>query len=231
MTEPDRGTGTTIGAVLFDFGGVFIDSPFAVVQERLADLGFDPLTALEHVFGPYHADTDHAWHALERGEISFEDAREAIRASTESGLGRALDPIELMAKMATGGGLRDWMVDGVRTLRLAGIATAVVTNNAREFGPFWRPLLPLDELFDVVVDSSEVGFRKPDERIYRLTCERLGVAPADALFIDDFEGNVTGARAAGLEAICCGYTVHTAQEALAAVLERCGCPGGPSDRQ
>lgn len=99
--------------------------------------------------------------------------------------------------------------------------TAVITNNAKEFAPFWRPILPLEELFDDVVDSSEVGVRKPDPRIFHLAAERLGVAPDRAMFIDDYHGNVIGARAVGFEAICCGYTVETAQAALGELLARC----------
>lgn len=222
-SPPDGATAgaTPIDAVFFDFGGVFIDSPFAVVEERLADLGVDPVIALDCVFGPYDDDTDHPWHRLERGEITLDAARSEIHGLSLDRLGSLLDPMDLMARMAGGGGPRDWMVDGVRALRDVGIRTAVVTNNAREFAPFWRPILPLDELFDHVIDSSEVGVRKPDPRIFLLAVERMGVEPSRSLFIDDYDGNVIGARAVGLEAICCGYTAQTAQQALADLLTRC----------
>lgn len=215
------GSAPPIEAVFFDFGGVFIDSPFAVVEERLGDLGMDPVIALECVFGPYDDDTDHPWHRLERGEITFDVARGEIRTLSVDRLGSPLDPMDLMARMAGGGGPRGWMVDGVRALRDAGLRTAVITNNAREFAPFWRPILPLDELFDHVIDSSEVGVRKPDTRIFELASERLDVEPGRAMFIDDYVGNVVGARVAGFEAICCGYTAETAQLALAELLARC----------
>ena len=211
----------SIEAVFFDFGGVFIDSPFAVVERALADLGVDPTIALDCVFGPYERDTDHPWHQLERGEIAFEAAREQIHAISVDRVGSPLDPMDLMMRMGGGGGPRSWMVDGVRALREAGIRTSVITNNAVEFAPFWRPILPLDELFDDVVDSSEVGVRKPDPRIFHLAAERLGVEPERSMFIDDYDGNVVGARAVGFEAICCGYTVDTAQVALAELLDRC----------
>ena len=72
----------------------------------------------------------------------------------------------------------------MRRLRAAGVRTALVTNNAAEFAATWRPLLPLGELFDAVVDSSEVGLRKPDPRIFRHALARLGgVAPERAVFL------------------------------------------------
>ena len=202
-------------AVLFDFGGVFIASPFAAVESAAVTLGidFDVLTRV--VFGPYDDDTDHPWHRLERGELSFARTRHEITALAEAeGLG-ALDPITVLAELA-GGGLvvRDFMVDAVRRYRAAGLLTGIVTNNIAEFGDTWKALLPIDELFDDVIDSSAVRMRKPDARIFELACERLGVAAGDAVFIDDHEGNAAGARRAGLQAVCCGYTVETSQVAL-----------------
>ena len=67
-----------IRAVLFDFGGVFTESPFAALDELSEELGVAPRELLDIVFGPYHEDTDHPWHRLERGELSLEDAREQI---------------------------------------------------------------------------------------------------------------------------------------------------------
>ncbi len=190
-------------AVIFDFGGVFVDSPFAAVASVAAEMELDPDVLLDVVFGSYDEDTDHPWHQLERGELSFEDARARIMEDSAARLGPALDPMELLMALG-GGGLRDEVIDFVRTARDAGLSTGVLTNNAREFAEFWRPMLPLDELFDDVVDSSEVGLRKPDPRIYALAVERLGVAPGEALFVDDAPGNVRGARAAGLEAVLIG---------------------------
>ena len=90
----------------------------------------------------------------------------------------------------------------------------MVTNNVAEFGNFWRNLLPLDELFDDVVDSSEVKMRKPNPAIFHLACERLGVEPSRALFVDDHPGNVAGAERAGLSAVCCGFTREEAEVAV-----------------
>lgn len=89
----------------------------------------------------------------------------------------------------------------VAAARDAGYRTALLTNNVREWEPRWRALLPVDELFDVVVDSAFVGLRKPDPAIYRLTCERLGVPPQACLFVDDVDLNVEAARELGMTAV------------------------------
>lgn len=180
-------------AVLFDFGGVLVSSPFDLVAEAAPG-------ALELFMGDYAGDNDHPWHRLERGEIAFQDYWEDLLVRADDA-GIVLDP----AKMAGFYGkltVHDEVVARVRSLRSEGYRTAIVTNNVREFSETWRSKLPLDELFDVVVDSCEVGMRKPNPRIYLHALELLGgVAPARAVFLDDAPGNVAGAEAAGLRAI------------------------------
>jgi putative hydrolase of the HAD superfamily len=78
---------------------------------------------------------------------------------------------------------------------------AICTNNVREWESLWRAKLPVDEIFDVVVDSAYVGVRKPEPRIYELTLERLGVAAQAALLVDDIDLNCQAARALGLTAV------------------------------
>ena len=98
--------------------------------------------------------------------------------------------------------VNDVMVDAARKLRADGYRTSLLTNNIAEGRDSWRPLLPLDELFDDVVDSSEVGMRKPNPMIYRLALDRLGgIEPARAVMVDDHPGNVGGARHVGMAAI------------------------------
>jgi len=187
-------------AVLFDFGGVFTGSPFAAVASRARDVGTSPERLVRIVFGSYAADTDHPWHRLERGELDVRSARdEILRLGSEDGI--EADLYELFAAMASSSGIRDEVVECVRGLRHAGFRTGLLTNNIAEFREHWRRTLPLDELFCDIVDSSEVGMRKPDLRIFALACERLAVAPARSVFLDDHPGNVDAARQAGLEAL------------------------------
>jgi epoxide hydrolase-like predicted phosphatase len=189
----------TIEAVLFDFGGVYTTSPFHVFVEAAAELGSTPEQVLSLVFGPYDRDTDHPWHRLERGEVALPDARRDIMASAAAE-GLEFDPLRILARMATGGrGAREEMVASTRRVRGRGVRTALVTNNVKEFSVAWRGLLPLDELFDAVIDSSEVGLRKPDPAIFGLALRELGgIAPQAAVFLDDFHGNVAAARRLGM---------------------------------
>jgi putative hydrolase of the HAD superfamily len=205
-----------VQAVLFDFGGVYTASPFDAVRTRGTDLGIDPDQAMLFVFGSYERDTDHPWHRAERGELSLDDARALIHDQALA-QGLDIDLFDMLASMA-GSGLRDEMVERTRRLRADGYRTAMITNNVVEFRDYWRSLLPLDELFDLVVDSSEIGIRKPDPRIFALTLDQLGVAPEASIFLDDYPGNVVAARQAGLQAILVTADYHQALAELDASL-------------
>lgn len=191
----------TIEAVVFDLGGVFTESPFEALRALGDSKGMGFVESLHVVFGPYDDDTDHPWHRAERGEIDLETVRREIRELGAS-RGVSIDLYELLEHMSTDGGVRAVVVETTRQLRVEGYRTALLTNNVAEFRDFWRTALPLDELFDVVVDSSEVGMRKPDPRIYEFVLESLGgVAPSGAVFLDDYPGNVEAARGLGMHGI------------------------------
>lgn len=214
---------SSIRAFLFDFGGVFTDSPFLAVEEFGRELGAEPATVTEIVFGSYEDDGHHPWHRLERGEITLEEARQAIRAL---GAARTLDIdiyqlFERMAGTGAGAGTRGALVGKVRELRAAGFHTGIITNNVREFGAGWRSLLPVEELFGFVVDSSHVGVRKPDPRIFALALgEMPGVLPDECVFLDDYAANVQAARAFGMSAIHVGSDPTVTVAAIEALL---GC--------
>lgn len=193
-------SGRAVAAVIFDFGGVLVTSPFDMMGRAGRASGVDEGVMLELLMGDYGADDDHPWHRLERGEISFGDYAVDLQQRA------AAAGIDLSGR--GGGGfyerleVHEPVVERVRTLRAEGYATALLTNNVKEFGAAWRALVPVDELFDVVVDSCEVGMRKPNPRIYEHTLRELGgVAPGDAVFLDDADSNVEAARRIGLRAI------------------------------
>jgi len=194
-------TNPRIDAVLFDFGGVFTESPFEAARNFATTVGVEPALMLDTVFGPYDHDSDHPWHRLERGEMTLGDARAGILAlGAERGF--EADLFRVLAALGHSSGPRHEFLDRARSLRTRGIATAIVTNNVLEFRDAWRSMIPVDELFDVVIDSCEVGVRKPDPRIFLAALERLGgVPPSKALFLDDYEGNVRAARALGVHGI------------------------------
>ena len=98
----------------------------------------------------------------------------------------------------------------------------------REGSAAWRSLVPVDELFDVVIDSSEVGMRKPNPAIYHHALEALGgIPPDEAVFLDDSPGNVEGAERAGLHAIL----VETPEQAIEDLTALLDCPTSVSDQR
>lgn len=182
-----------VQAVLFDLTGVLTTSPWpALTAAARGDL--------ELLVGPYHQDTDHPWHRLERGEITIDEWLTAVHALAEAA-GTSLDLTPMQSLLSTLS-VHDDVVEHIRGLRAEGYRTALVTNNVREGSAAWRALLPVDDLFDIVVDSSSVGMRKPDPAIFVHTLDLLGgIAPERAVFLDDVEGNLVGARSAGLRTI------------------------------
>ncbi|HEY7151424.1 MAG TPA: HAD family phosphatase, partial [Solirubrobacterales bacterium] len=140
---------------------------------------------------------------LERGRITEADFLEKLRDELETELGHrpemhgfkeiyfeALDPNEPMIEL-------------MRGLRDRGLRMALLTNNVREWEPLWRGMLPVDEIFEVIVDSAFVGMRKPEPEIYELAVERIGdgIGAAECLFVDDVEVNVEAARELGMTGI------------------------------
>jgi putative hydrolase of the HAD superfamily len=194
---------STIRAAVFDYGGVLIEGGPAQVR-RFAERIELPAEAWEplrrHVFG-----NEGAWAALERGELEFEGfLEELMRVVREAGgtidretAGMFLGDPDPMAQQSR---LRHDLLDAVRRLRTR-IPTALLTNNVREWRAGWSTLIPVHELFDVIIDSSEVGTRKPEPRIYEITRERLGVAHGEIVFFDDIGQNLKAARALGWQTV------------------------------
>jgi putative hydrolase of the HAD superfamily len=115
------------------------------------------------------------------------------------------------------------MVDAVRAARRAGVKTGLVSNSWST-GHYDRDLLR--ELFDDVVISAEVGLHKPQPEIFQLACERLGIDPADAVFVDDLRENIAGAEAVGMV----GVLHRTPEETIAKLEELLGVELTAHDR-
>jgi putative hydrolase of the HAD superfamily len=140
---------------------------------------------------------------MERGELSAMDWF-AETVPQLAAVGIELDPMRIVALFRSLG-VQDVVVDRVAALKAAGYKTQFLTNNVREASADWRAMVDVDALFDVVVDSSEVGMRKPNPAIYRHALALLGgVAPERSVFLDDAPGNVAGARAVGMHAVLVG---------------------------
>jgi putative hydrolase of the HAD superfamily len=195
-----------IRAIISDFGGVLTTpllGSFAAFQDHS---GIAPEMLGRAMQSVADADGDHPLFELERGRISEEAFLERISVPLREELGRepelhgfrevyfrALEPNEPMIAL-------------MRELQ-AGHRMALLTNNVREWEPLWRTMLPVDEIFELVVDSAFVGVRKPEPEIYELTLDRLRAAGVDALeaaeclFVDDVEVNVGAARSLGMTAV------------------------------
>ena len=202
-------------AVVFDFSGVMVASAFHAMARVAPDHPKEDV--LDLLMGPYHEDTDHHWHRVERGEISIFDWVVWVQEEAE----RRDIPIDLSRMQTMMGELvpQEPMLAMCRRVRDAGMKTSLLTNNVAEGSSSWRAVLPLDDLFDDVVDSSAVGMRKPNPDIFHLALERLGgIAPDRAVFLDDAPGNIDGARTAGLHTILVDDTTVAAQQLEALVL-------------
>ncbi|MEO7429345.1 MAG: HAD family phosphatase [Acidimicrobiales bacterium] len=196
-----------ITTVLFDFAGVLTSSPWGALTAAGGG-------NLELMIGSYEQDTDHPWHRVERGELGIAEwAVEITALGAEAGVEIDFAVLQGLLSDMT---IHHQVIDCIRELRTRGYRLGLITNNVREGSATWRAMVPVDELFEVVVDSSEVGMRKPNPAIYLHALELLGVAdPAEAVFLDDSLGNVVGAQRAGLHAI----HVETPDQALAALDE------------
>ena len=207
-----------IDAVLFDFGGVFTASPFITIEAAGAELGVPVEQFAQVMFGPYSEDTDHPWHRLERGEITLDDAAEKIRVLGKD-QGIDFDPLKVLFSIGGGNGEQNPLVDRVRQLKKDGYQTAIITNNIAEFKDLWRALIPVDELFDLVVDSSTEGLRKPDPEMFRLALSRLGdIPPERSVFLDDYDSNVNAAVSLGIHGILVGEDIQKTIQDLDKIL-------------
>jgi putative hydrolase of the HAD superfamily len=184
-------------AVIFDLGGVVFPSPLDAFDayDTVAALPSGTVRSLIRV-----SSEEGAWAALERGSLTMDAFFDALELEAETS-GFRLDARRLMASIASGFGPRPSMRRAVERIRAAGLHTAALTNNwivaDRERAPNGFAELG----FDVVVESSIEGMRKPDPRIYQLVLERLGVAAEETVFLDDLGINLKPARALGMTTI------------------------------
>jgi len=191
-----------IRGVIIDWGGVMTNPILDTVDAwiRAEQIDRDTYTAVMRawVTQAYGDGDDNAIHALERGESTNEEFERRLAAELTHVDGRPVLADGLLARMFAASALQTAMLDLVRSLRQAGLRTALLSNSWGN-DDYPRHLFP--ELFDVVVISSEVGMRKPEERIFRHTASLLGLAPEECVFIDDVQANVAAAEAIGLVAL------------------------------
>jgi putative hydrolase of the HAD superfamily len=181
-------------AVIFDLGGVVIGSPLHAIADYERELGF-ARNAVNRVV--VSTAPGGAWSRLERGELDLEAFYPCFEADC-AGAGLAIDAREMMRRVAEIAVPRPAMLEAIRRLRDASFKVAALTNNwITEDGGTGL----LRDRFDVFIESTVVGLRKPDPRIYELACRELGVTPPEAAFLDDIGSNLKTARTLGMATI------------------------------
>ena len=209
-------------AVISDFGGV-LTSPlmgaFIAVQE--AD-GL-PLDALGRAIAAVErADGANPLFALETGRLSEGEFLGRLGEALTQDLGRPVSMTDFAERYFAALHPNDELFAYYAELRRRGIRLALCTNNVREWESRWRTMLPIDELFETVVDSGWVGMRKPDPGIYELTLERLGLAAEETVFVDDVDVNVEAAEALGMAGVLFRTTEQARPEIEAALARPAG---------
>jgi len=181
-------------AVIFDLGGVVLGSPLEAIARFEERQGLPAQFVNRQVAA---GGSDGAWARLERGQLGLDDFFAAFEAECAAA-GHRIDARALFAAMREAAAPRDPMLRALARIRASGLRAGALTNNWAGDG---EPTAPLRGHFDVFVESSVEGLRKPDPRIYRLACARLGVEPAASVFLDDIGRNLKAARALGMHTI------------------------------
>jgi putative hydrolase of the HAD superfamily len=192
-------------AVLWDFGGVILSSPFEAFNRYEAEIGLpkDFIRSLNARNG----DTN-AWAKMERSEVSLEGFVELFEEEARQ-QGHKLDGWRILQSLS--GDIRPQMVEALRRCKQA-FRVACITNNMKHGeGPGMarsadkaKDVAEIMLLFEHVVESSKLGLRKPDPRIYQHACDLLGVQPEDCVYLDDLGINLKPARALGMRTIKVG---------------------------
>jgi putative hydrolase of the HAD superfamily len=217
-----------IRAVMFDVGGVLTTSPFESFARFEAEHRLP--AGLIRRLNSENPDAN-AWARFERNELDRAAFAAAFEAEARA-VGQTLDAQLLLG--AIGGELRPAMIEAAKRCS-ARFATACLTNNfSAEDGNLPPTVLEVFALFDAVLESRALGVRKPEPRFYELACEALGVAPTEAVFLDDLGVNLKPARAMGMHTIKVVDPAEALRELaavtgldLADLVAAAGTPAGP----
>ena len=192
-------------AVLWDFGGVILSSPFDAFNRYEEEAGL-PKNFIRGL-NARNPDTN-AWAKMERSEVSLEDFVRLFEQEARQ-QGYTLDGWRIL--QALSGDIRPQMVEALRRCKAA-FRIACITNNMKAGeGPGMvrspekaQAVAEIMALFELVVESSKLGLRKPDPRIYQHACDLLGVPPERCVYLDDLGINLKPARALGMQTIKVG---------------------------
>jgi epoxide hydrolase-like predicted phosphatase len=200
--SPDTSSPNKITTVISDFGGVLttpLIQSFAAVQDETGV----PFEELAKAMGRIEQeDGRHPLYELETGRLTESEFLRKLADALGPVLGHRPELHRFREIYFDALHPNEPMIELMREAKERGFRMGLLTNNVREWEPLWRDMLPVDEIFEVIVDSGFVGHRKPDPEIYELTLERLGgVAAQECLFIDDTDVNCDAAGALGMSAV------------------------------
>jgi putative hydrolase of the HAD superfamily len=196
--------GTAITAVLWDFGGVLTTSPFdAFAAYELAHALEPGLIRRLNATNP----DSNAWAGLERGLVTLDEFATLFEAEAARA-GATVDARAIIEQLS--GELRPTMVEALRRCHER-MKTGLLTNNFSR-GDEGLSYASVIDLFDVVIESSKAGCRKPDIRFYEMACELMDIEPRQAVFLDDLGVNLKPARAMGMRTIKVGDPVQAILE-------------------
>jgi putative hydrolase of the HAD superfamily len=187
-----------ISTVISDFGGVLttpLIQSFLAFQDRTG-ISMEALgIAMQQLA---ERDRAHPLFELEKGRTSEAEFLERMADALEPILGHRPEMHRFSEIYFAALDPNPPMIELMRELRGRGLRMALLTNNVREWEPLWRSMLPVDEIFELVVDSAFVGCRKPEPEIYEIALQRLGVPAGECLFVDDVEDNCAAAGRLGM---------------------------------
>ena len=193
---------TDLQAVIWDFGGVLTSSPFEAFTRYEAEKGL-PKDFVRSVNALNIQ--ENAWAKLERSEVTADEFDTLFREESAA-LGHEVPGKDILGLLS--GDIRPAVVEALKTCK-GQVKVGCITNNA----PVGKgagmssdankaaQVSEIMKLFDHVIESSKLGIRKPDPRIYALMCEALDVDPAKCIYLDDLGINLKPARAMGMHTI------------------------------
>jgi epoxide hydrolase-like predicted phosphatase len=196
-----------VRGLLVDFGGVLTTNVFDSFKQFSIDEGLDP----DHVKRAFRENREALalLRALERGELSAEQFEPRFGAAIG-----VSDTHGLVHRLFQHVGPDERMLGAVRAAHAEGVSTGLISNSWGEDGIAYDRD-QLDELFDGIVISGEVGMHKPEPAIFHLGAERIGARPEDCVFVDDLRENCAGAEEVGMTAI-----LHRGPDSTLPELER-----------
>jgi putative hydrolase of the HAD superfamily len=178
-------------AVIFDFGGVICFHPDSPRWRRAAEIANLPVEAFMQAFWANRIEYD-------AGRWTPAEYWQAVAQTAGTHLEDSRLPMLIRREIELWNQYDSRVLAWTRQLRAAGVRTAILSNLPQPLGEELRGTPGFLEHFDHITFSYELHVVKPQPEIYRHAFEGLGIAPAEALFLDDRQDNVEGSRAVGL---------------------------------